>query len=118
MELNTLNLMVTVGLGFVTAGGFWAFLNAVFTKGGRANTAKVIQEAQQVAQKTALDSAAQTYGWIKAECDRCNHRLDEVAAACDSLVDAVEAIRDSLPADDQRTLALNTALKAARKALY
>ena len=116
--MNWLDTLITVGTALLTTGGLWAIINAVFTKNGRATTAKVISEAQQVAQRTALESAEKSVTWLKAECERTNARLDEVLTAFDALLEAIGTIRDLLPPEDERTKAFELVLRSARKALY
>lgn len=116
--MTWISFITTFGTALLTTGGLWALINSVFTKSGRAETAKIISEAQEVAQRTALESAAKSFTFIKAECDRCNARLEEVSLGVEALIDAVEAIRDILPTGDERTVALNNAVRVARRALY
>lgn len=58
----------------------------------RSNAAKLLAEAQQVSQKTALDSVNASNKRLEADCQRCNDRLDAMRRSVEPLIDAMGAI--------------------------
>src|SRR6184192_144289 len=98
-----MNYLVAI---FISAGGasiVGAIIGAVATfRVNRASSVKLLAESQQIAQKTALESAAEAYSILHREFERCNTRLDDVRATLEPLIEAVDAmIARIAPVDDQ-----------------
>lgn len=71
---NLVALIVYGGGGALIA----ALITAIATlRTSRGSALKLLTEAQNLAQKTALDSAHEAFESVKKQCDRCNHRLED-----------------------------------------
>lgn len=106
-------------IAFLAAGGgsvLGGIVTAVVTfRKERAQSVSILAEAQQVAQKTALDSASAAYSVVKAQCDECTARLDTVERKTEALIVAVETqLEDDTP---QNRAAVRAAVWEARHAI-
>jgi predicted nucleic acid-binding Zn-ribbon protein len=71
---GVVSLVVYGGLGALVA----TFITAIATlRTSRGSALKLLSEAQNLAQKTALDSAHEAFESVRAQCDRCNQRLED-----------------------------------------
>lgn len=76
---------------------------------------KLLSEAQQIAQKTALESNDAALKNVREQCDRCEARVTRVEMVCMDLVIAAEARMDQ---DTPENLAAERqAIWAARRAI-
>ena len=72
-----INALVYGGGGALIA----ALVTAIATlRTSRGTAVKLLSEAQNLAQKTALDSAHEAFESVRQQCDRCNKRLEDAEA--------------------------------------
>lgn len=111
--------MNTISAALVFAGIFapiGALLGAIGMLLVHKNSAvKLLSEAQQIAQTTALTSANSAIAVVERRCDNCERKLKVVENKCEKLIIATEAlVRDY--SDENRALA-TAAVWAARHAI-
>lgn len=91
---------------FISAGGasvIGAIIGALATfRVNRASSVKLLVESQQIAQKTALESAAESYTMLHRDYERCNIRLDDVRRTLEPLIEAVDAMISRMAAVNGR----------------
>lgn len=76
---------------------------------------KLLSEAQQIAQTTALTSANSALATVERRCGNCEKRLGVVEGVCEQLITATEALMLE-HSEENRALA-TTAVWAARHAI-
>lgn len=108
--MNTLvNIIVYGGGGALIA----ALITAIATlRTSRGSALKLLSEAQQMAQKTALDSAHDAVKSVKEDCDRCNRRLAEALKRLDRSEERQQLSDQRLHEEQERGRRLQVALRA------
>lgn len=137
----TASFSQTLIIALVSSAGFWGILQWIMnrqarkearTEAARKNQrdldhhARVLAEAQEAAQRAALDSLEGAYNRVTSECSECRRKLEEVlkelADIKDVLIERLDAFDEILPyvqnLPDDKLRDLRAANRAVKMAVY
>lgn len=111
-------LITSAAVGLCSSGVLVASVQAFFNRTTRnAEAERQQSEAQARQHETWFREAEAAYQRVNNECNKCRQELQELRNVTENLIEALAEVIPMLPLDDDRTLKLRVAARAARQVL-